>query len=251
MATPLRAISAIPASARAFGRAPKTKTPDSTAQRREAVEEGRDRGGSAEPIGEQEPDMSQRDEQAGEAEKGEVPVRRQPPAFKTERHQARHDHHHDIGREGHDHHWNARRARRARSRSRAAINNADAKASRAAGEIPAGPGCATRKAPAKPTKRKRDTRRSDTLAKEESDGQDKNQRRRLKDGDHIGDRHSSERNDVAEYAQRLSRRPQQRARMRRPRKRRASRRARQAEGRRRDWPRRRAGRAPQRAEDRS
>src|SRR6185437_7725491 len=37
------------------------------------------------------------------------------------------------------------------ARSRAAIKTADAKANRAAGEIPAGPGWATRKAPAKPT----------------------------------------------------------------------------------------------------
>ena len=36
-------------------------------------------------------------------------------------------------------------------RSRAAPNAADAKASRTADEIPAGPGCATRKAPANPT----------------------------------------------------------------------------------------------------
>ena len=108
MATPLPAISAIPASARAFGRAPKTTTPRQHGPEREAVEEGRDRGGSAEPIGEQEPDMPERDEQAGEAEKGEMPLRRRPPAFETERHQARHDHHHDIGREGHDHHRNAR-----------------------------------------------------------------------------------------------------------------------------------------------
>jgi hypothetical protein len=31
------------------------------------------------------------------------------PAFKTERHQARHDHHHGVGRESDDHHRNARR----------------------------------------------------------------------------------------------------------------------------------------------
>jgi hypothetical protein len=62
------------------------------------------------------------------------------------------------------------------TRSRAAINTAEAKASRAAGEIPDGPGWATRKAPAKPNQRKSDTRRPDTLAKKESDSQDKNQR---------------------------------------------------------------------------
>ena len=77
--------------------------------KREAIEEGRDRGCPAEPIGEQEPDMPEGDKQAGEAEKGEMPGRRRPPAFETERHRRRHGHHHDIRRESHDHYRNARR----------------------------------------------------------------------------------------------------------------------------------------------
>ena len=36
--------------------------------------------------------------------------------------------------------------------------------------------------------RKSDTRGSDTFAKEKSDGQDKNERRGLQDGDRVGDR---------------------------------------------------------------
>jgi hypothetical protein len=92
--------------------------------------------------------MSEGDEQAGEAKKGEAPFRRRLPAFK------------DIAPAttitmtlvakvttitG------MRAGTSCPTRSRAAINTADAKASRAAGEIPAGPGRATRKAPAKPT----------------------------------------------------------------------------------------------------
>src|ERR1700733_2285882 len=76
---------------------------------REAVEEGRDSGCPAEALGEQEPNMPERDEQAGETEKGEVPVAWRLPGLETERHGRRRHHHHDIARERHNHYWNARR----------------------------------------------------------------------------------------------------------------------------------------------
>ena len=180
--------------------------------KREAVEKGRDRGRSPEPIGEQEPDMPQCDEQSGETEKGEVPLCRSLPAFKSERHQARHDHHHDIGREGHNHHGNARRHIAPDEIPRR--DQHSGRESKQSGRRDSG--CSrlrNQKGASEANQGKRNSRRSDTLAKKESDGQDENQRRSLKDGDHIGDRHSSERNDVAEYAQRLSRCPQERARM--------------------------------------
>jgi hypothetical protein len=108
MATLLPAISAIPARARAFGNTPKTKARQHGPER-EAVEEGRDRGRPPKPIGEQEPNMSEGDEQAGEAEKSEVPVLWRLPGLETERHGRCDDHHHDIGCERHNHHRNARR----------------------------------------------------------------------------------------------------------------------------------------------
>jgi hypothetical protein len=61
--------------------------------------------------------------------------------------------------------------------------------------------------------RKHDARDSDALAKEESDGQNKHQRRDLDDGDQVRDRHPSQRHDVTEHAEHFAAAPQQRPRM--------------------------------------
>jgi hypothetical protein len=53
--------------------------------------------------------MPEGDEQAGEAKKGDVPAHWRLPALETGRHSRRDDHHHDIGRERHNHHRNTRR----------------------------------------------------------------------------------------------------------------------------------------------
>lgn len=58
--------------------------------------------------------------------------------------------------------------------------------------------------------RESDARRSDLFAKEKGRSKNQNQRCGLEDGDHIGDRHSSQSHDVAEGAERFGQRPQQR-----------------------------------------
>jgi hypothetical protein len=94
--------------------------------------------------------MSERDKQASEAEKREMPVPWRLPAFETSDRTAATTI--TMTLVANVTTITGTRAGTSRpTRSRAAMNKADAKASRAAGEIPAGPGCATKKAPAKPT----------------------------------------------------------------------------------------------------
>src|SRR6185437_486317 len=111
---------------------------------REAIEEGRYRRGPAEPIGEQDARMAESDVrkarcQPAGARQLSKPRDMRPDASITVTLVAK-----VMTMTG----MCAGAARPARSR--AAIRTADAKANRAAGEIPEGPGWATRKAPAKP-----------------------------------------------------------------------------------------------------
>src|SRR6266581_3876527 len=64
------------------------------APQRKAVKEGRNRGGPAEPIGEQEPSMPQGKEQPSEAEKRKMATSWSRPGLYAERHRPRQHHHH-------------------------------------------------------------------------------------------------------------------------------------------------------------
>src|SRR5450631_4761304 len=77
------------------------------APQRKAVKEGRNRGGPAEPIGEQQPGMPQGKEQTSEAEKRKMATSWSRPGLYTERHRPRPHHHHEHGRKDHYCHRNA------------------------------------------------------------------------------------------------------------------------------------------------
>ena len=131
----------------------------------EAVEEGRDCSGSAEPIGQQKPDVPQGDEQTGEAEKSEMPARRRPPASKPT----------DIAAAtaitmtlvAKVTTMTGMRAGTPRPiRSRAAISTAEAKASRAADEIPSASGLGDQNAAGEAEYDEENARRPDPLSRE-------------------------------------------------------------------------------------
>jgi hypothetical protein len=156
--------------------------------------------------------MAQGDEQAGEAEKREMLSRWRPPGLESERHRRRDDHHHDIRHEGDNHHRNARG--HVTSDQIARCDQHSGGEGKQGGRRDSGwSWLSDQKGAGEAHQSKPDARTSDTLAKKEGDGQDKDERRGLKDRDRIGDRQASQRHDVAEDAQRFPCGSHERARM--------------------------------------
>jgi len=99
------------------------------------------------------------------------------------------------------------------TRSRAAPSSAAPKASRAAGGTPLGAGLCHHQSAREADQREGDARRADPLAQKKGRAEDQDQRPRLENGYHIGNRHASKSHDIAEGAERLPGCPQQRARV--------------------------------------
>ena len=132
------------------------------------------------------------------------------PCLQTERHHAGRHNHHEHGRKDHHRHRNAgghttpdEIARSAQQRS--------PKGEQGSGRDPTGAGLRHHQSTREADKHEGDARRFDPLAQKKGRAEDQNQRPRLENGYHIGNRHASKSHDIAEGAERLPGCPQQRA----------------------------------------